>query len=263
MKKLGILGTGKMGGTILDALLASCKYLPEEIAFYTPNLSHREKYQGLGLSLADNEEELFKSAEILLIAIKPQIFFDVLASARSIDFSGRCVISIAAGISLKLLGEFFPNAVLVRAMPNTPALIRQAATTMCYTRKGSLTDQAKSIFLTIGTVEEIEEEFMDYSIPLNGSMPAYLYLFAKSFIDKAVELKMDEKTAKRLCCQAILGSANMILSTEESIDTLIKNVCSPQGTTEAGLKELYQSGFREAIEKCFTACAERSRQLGK
>ncbi len=263
MKRLGILGVGKMGGSILEGIMENQKYFASEILFYTPNLDHQIKYRKLGLTLAHNEKELFQESEVILLAIKPQLFKEILTQAISIDFTNRCVISIAAGISIGFIADYFKNAVVVRAMPNTPTLIHQAMTTICTNQKNELYTAAKDIFRSIGSVEEIEEWQMDESVPLNGSMPAYLYLFAKSFIDQGIQAGIEPQVAKRLCCHAIIGSANLILSSEESIDTLIQNVCSKKGTTIEGLEELYKSGFPEAIEKCYTACVRRSKELSQ
>ena len=104
---------------------------------------------------------------------------------------------------------------------------------------------------------------MDATLPLNGSMPAYLYLFAKSFIDIAVKNGVDYETAKKLTAESIISSSKMILSSPDSIDTLINNVCSKGGTTIAGLYELYDNNFKEAVEKCYDACYRRSIELAK
>lgn len=120
---------------------------------------------------------------------------------------------------------------------------------------------AINILNSIGKCYEIEEKYMDATILLNGSMPAYLELFAKAFIDKAIKDGIDYDIAKQLVCESIITSANLILKSDEDIDTLIKNVCSKGGTTLAGLDRLYDYKFEEAIYECSEACKNRSKEL--
>ena len=109
----------------------------------------------------------------------------------------------------------------------------------------------------------ITEDLMDASLPLNGSMPAYLYFFAKCFIEMGAKNGIDYETAKNLTAESIIASARMIVESPDSIDTLINNVCSKGGTTIAGLYELYDNNFEEAIKKCYDACVNRSIELSK
>lgn len=263
MKKLGILGIGKMGSSILKGIMTSGIYAKEDILLYTPNMNHQRTYSAMGYSFAKEERDLFAECAILLLAIKPQLFPVVLSKAQGMDFKDRCVISIAAGKSISSIEAYFKNAVVIRAMPNTPALIQQAMTTLCYNQYSAYVLEAKKIFSSIGKVEEIKEEEMNATVPLNGSMPAYLYLFAKAFIEAGVRRGIDEGVCRRLCCNAIKGSAEMLLTSDEEIGTLIENVCSKGGTTIAGLERLYEKDFTEAIFECYTACVKRAEELSE
>lgn len=263
MKKLGILGIGKMGSCILKGITASGIYAKEDILLYTPNKEHTQAYSALGYSFAAGERELFSACEILLLAIKPQLFPTVLSKAQDMNFQDRCVISVAAGKSISSIEKYFKNATVIRAMPNTPALIQKATTTFCYNREGAFVIEAKKIFSSIGEIEEIKEYEMNATVPLNGSMPAYLYLFAKGFIEAGVSRGIEESVCRRLCCNAIKGSADMLLSTKEDIEVLIENVCSKGGTTVAGLERLYEKDFQQAISECYEACAKRAEELNE
>ncbi len=263
MYKVGILGVGKMGSCILEGMVKANLYTPVEILIYTPNEEHQKKYKTLGYNIASNEIEVFTNATIIILAIKPQKFSEVLIPAKNYNFSNQCIISIAAGISIKTIETYFKAATIVRAMPNTPALIQQGATTICYNHKNDYSLFAKKIFSSIGVVEEIEESQMDITLPLNGSMPAYIYLFAKSFIEYAVSKGIPLEVSKNLCCNTIIGSSQMILSSKDSLDILIQNVCSKGGTTIEGLNELYKNNFIDSIEKCYDACVKRAKELNK
>ena len=263
MFKLGILGVGKMGSAILEGVIKKDVYSVFDVMLYTPDVEIQNKYKSEGFVIADNELDLFSNCKTILIAIKPQMFPEVLSHAANLDFTNKCVISIAAGQSISTVESYFKNATVVRVMPNTPALIACASTALCYNRYNDLVDKAKEVFKSIGEVEEITEDQMNESLPLNGSMPAYLYLFAKVFIENGVKLGIDYEISKRLCCNAIIGSAKMIIESSDDIDTLINNVCSKGGTTIAGLNELYDNNFIEAIDKCYEACVNRAIELNQ
>lgn len=263
MFKLGILGVGKMGSAILEGVIKKEVYSIFDVMLYTPEIEIQNKYKNEGFVIANDEYDLFSNCQTILIAIKPQMFPTVLVNAINLDFTNKCVISIAAGQTISTVESYFKNATVVRVMPNTPALIASASTALCYNRYNELVDKAKEVFCSIGAVEEITEEQMNESLPLNGSMPAYLYLFAKTFIENAVNLGIDYEVSKRLCCNAIIGSAKMILESSDDIDTLINNVCSKGGTTIAGLNELYNNDFKDAIDKCYSACVNRAIELNQ
>ena len=265
MYKFAILGVGKMGSSILNGILEAKIYDKKDILL---NLYSKEEieYYGnkLGFNYVTDPKLLFESAELTLLSIKPQVFPEIEEIAKSIDFNKRGIISIAAGITLDYLHSLFKNADIVRIMPNTPALIKKAVATITSKNKDSkFYDIAFKIFNSIGKCYEIDESQMDATIPLNGSMPAYLELFAKAFIDKALKDGIDYEVAKGLVCESIISSAELILKSDEPIETLIKNVCSKGGTTLAGLDRLYDYKFEEAIYECSEACKYRSKELKK
>ena len=264
MYKFGILGVGKMGGAILDGVVSSGIYDKKDILLYSPSENTQTNYKNKGFSFALNEKDLFKNSEIILISIKPQLFDEVLSKAIDLDFNNKCILSIAAGKSLKTISSYFKNATIVRAMPNLPASIKEGAITVCFNEDNKLKDEAIKILSSIGIVRTIKEEEMDDTLALNGSMPAYAYLFAKAFIDYATKKGIDFDVARDLTCEAIKGSMDMILANKETpIQTLIDNVCSKGGTTIAGLNKLYDNEFEKAIYECSEACSNRSKELGK
>ena len=260
--KLGILGVGKMGGSILDGVIKSKIYDVNDIIIYTPNEAHREKYSKIGINLAGNEADLFTKSKIIILAIKPQMYDEVLKNAKSLDFKDKCITSLAPGKGIDYLKNIFPGATIVRAMPNTQALIGMATTTLYPSDQNELYVEVKKIFDSIGTSFTLDNENqIDECLPLNGSMPAYLYYFAKLFILNAEKYNISKDLALKLCCNTIISSAKMILESNDSIDTLIDNVCSKKGTTIEGLDALKNNNFDEAISKCYCACVNRAREL--
>ena len=186
---------------------------------------------------------------------------------KSISFNNNelLVISIVAGKTVEDLKDIFGDVKIVRVMPNTPCLINEGSTAL--SRSSNVTDyefnEVKKIFLSIGVALEIPDSLMNEIIPVNGSMPAFLYYFAKCFIDKAVKDGIDYETAKALCVQGIIGSAKMIEKSDKSIDELIKDVCSPKGATLEGLKVFDKYNTKDIIEEVSSATINRAYELSK
>lgn len=261
MFKLGFLGLGKMGSAILDGVLKVRIYKNYMVDFYAPSKDTQEKYKSIGLTLAKDERDLFVSSSIIILAVKPQKYDEVFAKLDGIDFSNKIIISLAPGKSISCLKNAFKNARIVRAMPNTAASINKAVTTIAYENNEEI-KEVYEIFACIGSCVIVKEERqIDELIPVNGSMPAYLFEFIKAFIECACEYGIDEETAKKLVVETIMGSCELLLSSKENIDILIDNVCSKGGTTIAGLDELRNNNFRESIKACYKACIEKASTL--
>ena len=263
--KFGILGVGKMGSSILRGIIASGVFKKEDILLNLYTDEEVKTYGDEGFTYVKNDpKRVFELCDLTLLSVKPQVFPEVAKIADELDFNGKGIMSIMAGITISSIEVHFKNAKIIRVMPNTPALIKKAVATVCSKDINSIYyNQVFDILSSIGVAYPIDESKMDESLALNGSMPAYLELFAKAFIDQAVKDGIDYETAKKLTCQSIISSASLILKSDESIDQLITNVCSKGGTTIAGLEKLYEYKFEEAIYECSKACANRSRELSK
>lgn len=259
--KLGVLGLGNMGGSILNGIINSSLYNKEDIYIYDIDNTKALKFKGINVSL--NEKDLIENVEMLIVAVKPQMI-NVL---KNIKFNNEelTIISIVAGKTVNDLKEIFGDVKIIRVMPNTPALINEGSTAISKTADVSdeIFNKAKKIFSLIGIVEEISDELMNEIIPVNGSMPAFLYYFAKAFIDKAVTDGIDYEVAKRLCVQGIIGSAKMISETRKPIDELIKDVCSPKGATLEGLKVLEDNNVDQILKEASIATIKRAYELSK
>ena len=259
--KLGMLGLGKMGGSILSGVVNSKLYSKNDIILFDTNESIKNNLVLQGFTFSNNEQDLFEKSECVIIAIKPQMF-NVLETLdlKKLDL---VVISIAAGKTINDLKKIFGNQKFVRVMPNTPALIQNGATAVarCDMVDDETFKKVKNIFKAVGTVEEISEDKMNEIIPVNGSMPAYLYYFVEAFLEEAVSLGLDYEVSKKLACEAIIGSCNMILKSNKTTNELIKDVCSPGGATLAGLKVLEDEKFKEIIKEAYKKCVERAYEL--
>ena len=258
--QLGILGLGKMGSSILSGIIKSKIYQKEEVLLFDVNDELKKKYGDLGYKFSDSEQSLIDNVEMLILAIKPQMF-KVLNNLKINN--DLVVISIAAGKTIKDLEEIFGKQQFIRVMPNTPSLISHGATAI--TKSANVLEEtfnkAKNIFESIGVVEEIDESLMNEIIPVNGSMPAFLYYFVEAYIDDATSCGIPYESAKRLACEAVIGSAKMILETGKPIEELINDVCSPGGATLEGLRVLKENNFQEIIKESNKACIKRAYEL--
>ena len=260
MIDIGFLGLGKMGSALLQGILKNKVFDARAIAFYAPSPETKAKGKSLGLALATNEIALFDVARIIVLAIKPQKYDEVFALLKGLDFEGKTIVSLAPGKSIRSLKAVFPGARIVRAMPNTPALIGQGVTTIAF--DGEPIPEILSVFASIGTYAVVEEKQIDEAIPLNGSMPAYLFSFVKAFVDCGVSHGFSEQQARELALRSVIGSCELALNSPLDFDGLISQVCSKGGSTLAGLEQLNEKGFIEAIEACYEACVSRSKELG-
>ena len=258
--QLGILGLGKMGSSILSGIIKSKIYQKEEVLLFDVNDELKKKYGDLGYKFSDSEQALIDNVEMLILAIKPQMF-KVLNNLKINN--DLVVISIAAGKTINDLEEIFGKQQFIRVMPNTPSLISHGATAI--TKSNNVLEEtfnkAKNIFESIGVVEEIDESLMNEIIPVNGSMPAFLYYFVEAYIDDATSCGIPYESAKRLACEAVIGSAKMILETGKPIKELINDVCSPGGATLEGLRVLKENNFQEIIKESNKACIKRAYEL--
>ena len=264
MSLVGILGVGKMGSAILNGLVDGNLYKKSDILLHIHNEKKREEYKNNGYNVTGDVNLLFKNARILILAIKPQMFDEVLKDAINYDFTNRCIISIAAGLSIEYISKFFKNGYIVRTMPNTPAQIGMGVSTICaHDEKNPFFNEAHDIFSSFGICLPIKEEQMDSALVLNGSMPAYLFYFAKCFIDYGIESGLDPLVCKKLTLETFISSANLALKSDETLDKLIDNVCSKGGTTIAGLDMLKENSLDKAVLSCAKACENRSKELSK
>ena len=259
MYKLGIIGLGKMGFSILNGITKSNIYNKEDIILYDKFPINNSNYK-----IANDINEVLSNSEIIFLAIKPQNLVDIKEDALKYNYNNKCIISILAGIAINKLEAIFKDATIVRAMPNTPALIGMGvATVSTNNNESNYYNDAIKIFSSIGKAYKVLEDDIDKLLPLNGSMPAYIYYYAKGFIEEAVKMGIDYEIAKEICCESMISSCNLVLNSKDDINTLINNVCSKGGTTIAGLDKLIDNGIDKSISECYMACFNRSKELGK
>jgi len=263
-----VVGGGRMGEALVAGLLASGWAAPDQVVVAEQLDQRRSELLGPG-GLASRHAGLTVVAEPVaadgaVIAVKPG---DVEPACRAVAATGvGRVLSIAAGVPLARLEEWLGGdaVAVVRAMPNTPALVGAGAAAIAAGRRAGAADMAwaESILQAVGTVARVPESLLDAVTGLSGSGPAYVFLVAEALIEAGVLVGLPRPVSRELAVQTLLGSARLLAESGESAESLRAAVTSPGGTTAAGLRALEAGGVRSAILDAVVAATDRSRQLG-
>lgn len=266
MKSIGFIGMGNMGSAMLNGMLKV--FETEEIVFSRKNAEKGKAFATeKGVEYASDNKTCAAMAKYLILAVKPQFFPGVLEEIKTEIREEQIIISIAAGVTIadikKSLGE---KARIVRAMPNTPALLGEGMTGVCFDEsvysEGEM-QVIRKIFESFGKMQIISENLMNAVICVSGSSPAYVYMFIEALADGAVKYGLPRQAAYEMAAQTVLGAAKMVLETGEHPSVLKDKVCSPGGTTIAGVAALEEYGFRNAVLKACDKCYEKADSMSK
>ncbi len=259
--KIGFIGVGNMG----YAMLRGASTVFNDVFMYTDvnreRLEFVKKETGLNYSLSN--QEVVDNSDIIIMAIKPQYMAEVLMNL-SIDIP-KIVISIAPGLTIDYVNAHISgNPKIVRAMPNTPALVGEGMSAITFGNM-EFTDKEQEeiikIFDSFGKTVILSEKLIDVSIPVSGSSPAYVYMFIEAMADAGVLHGLSRKQSYEMAAQSVLGAAKMVLETKEHPGVLKDAVCSPGGTTIEAVKVLEKEGMRSAIIEAMDACYNKSQKM--
>lgn len=264
-ERIAFIGGGNMATALVRGLLAAGRrpatlVVAEPVASRRASLKRRFRVQTTAMNA-----EAAREADVLVIAVKPQVIDQVLADLAPTLTPKQFVISIAAGVRIDRIERVLGGAVrIVRAMPNTPCLVSRGATVLCGGKEARRSDLAvaRTIFSAVGQAHVIEDErLMDAVTALSGSGPAYVYRFAEALIEAGSRCGLPAALTNALAYQTIAGAADMLLQTGESPAALRAAVSSPGGTTLAGLAVMDAAGFGAAVIAGVEAAMRRSREL--
>jgi pyrroline-5-carboxylate reductase len=255
-----------MGGAIIGGIISNKILNPSEILVSDINRDGlntvNEKY---GVSITSDNKEAAKKADILFLAVKPNVLYKVIDEIKDVINENTLIVSIVAGQSIeKIAAAFNRDIKLIRVMPNTPALVGEGMAAL--SPNANVTeDETKNIlniFQSFGKAEIVPEYLMDTVTAVSGSSPAYVFMFIEAMADAAVMGGMPRNQAYTFAAQSVLGSAKMVLETGKHPGELKDMVCSPAGTTIDAVGVLEEEGFRSGVIKAMTACIEKSKKLG-
>ncbi len=264
VEKIGFVGGGNMAEALIKGLLAAA--FPAERLLVSEPAAARRTYlaERYGLSVVEDNADVVRRCDLVVLAVKPQLAPEVLVRIASVFDESKLLVSILAGVSTRTVEEHFDgHPRVVRAMPNTPALVGQGATAVCAGRfSGADLLTVRHLFETVGSVQVVDESLMDAVTGLSGSGPAYVFTVIEALADGGVREGLPRETAAALAVQTVLGAAALVQQSAEHTAVLRDRVCSPGGTTIAGVKALEQGGVRVALMNAVEAATKRSRELG-
>lgn len=257
-----------MGRSLLNGLINNGFLRENLIAVEVDEDKRQQLKQEFGINVAGKMRGVVALADIVILAVKPQTMKDAVTALMSELSSCRpLLISIAAGVSLDSLAMWSaPDFAIIRAMPNTPALVNQAATAICTNSRVSETQVnfATGILSAVGKVVKVQDENMiDVVTALSGSGPAYFFYLLEIMEKTAIKLGLDADSARQLSQQTAFGAASMALQSRLEPEELRKQVTSPGGTTEAALKVMSKHNFAEVLGEAMTAAMQRSKELSQ
>lgn len=264
-KKLAVLGAGNMGCAICDGILKSAYIEPSDIILVRRNIDKISSYGDLGCCVCSDLIYAVKNADIILLAVKPHMLFDVLDEI-SPYCNGKLVVSIAAGTKISTIKAKLPECKIVRAMPNTPLTVGAGVTEIC--RDSDVSDCdfecAKGLFKGAGVVFECREEELNALTALTSSAVAYFALVEKAMRDWALEnglCEYDSQTVCDLVSKTAYGTSKLLFDNKISPESLIKAVASPRGTTEKALLVFEEKDLCGVFSQAMDACLKRAEEL--
>lgn len=261
--KYAFIGAGKMASAIIQGLLRAKICESSEITAACPE---PEMLQSLSdatsVRVVSSNAEAAVAAPVAILCVKPQECAAALKQAGG-GLDGKLLVSIAAGLDISALQSMSPGSRIIRAMPNTAAMVGRSATAFACSKSATHADveQAESIFGSIGEVYRVEEKLLDAVTGLSGSGPAYVFLMIEALIDGGVSSGLPAELAKQLAVQTVLGAAELAKETSEHPAILRAMVTSPAGTTAEALGVLEDRGVRGAFVSAVRAAVRRSREL--
>jgi pyrroline-5-carboxylate reductase len=264
---IGFLGTGNMAEALIKGLTAAGLVEAKQVWGSDPRRERAaEMAERYGIHTTTHNEDVVRHAEIVILSVAPPPLLQVCDEIAPHLKPGALVISIAAGMPLAALERRLPERTRIgRTMPNTPALVGAGATAISGGAHATADDLeiARHIFDAVGKTITVDEEQLDAVTGLSGSGPAYVFLIIEALSDAGVKMGLSRYNALALSAQTVLGSAKLLLETNEHPGRLKDMVTSPGGTAIAGLHTLEAGGLRTTLINAVEAATRRSRELGE
>ncbi|MCD8357343.1 MAG: pyrroline-5-carboxylate reductase [Clostridia bacterium] len=267
-ENITFIGAGNMAKAMIGGIVTSGLAAPAQVTASNPSAARLDALkEEFGIHTIQNDNAAAAAqADIVVLSVKPYLYEAVIAEIKDVVKPETIVIMIAAGQTISANEARFAKSVkLARVMPNTPALVGEAMSAVCFNTE--MTDTDKEIVMNIvssfGKAEMVSETMMDTVTGVSGSSPAYVYMFIEAMADAAVLHGMPRAQAYTFAAQSVLGSAKMVLDTGMHPGALKDNVCSPGGTTIEAVAALESSGLRAAVIDAIDVCVKKSQEMSK
>ncbi len=263
--KIGFIGCGNMASAMMGGIVKNQICSPKEITVHDLLPAAAERVQGAyGVVPASSNQAVVEQSQIIVLAVKPQFYEDVIREIAPSVQEDQIIVTIAPGKTLAWLAETFGKDLpIVRTMPNTPAMVGEGITAVCPNENVApeMLDNVLEMLGGFGKAEVIPERLMDAVVAVSGSSPAYIFMLIEAMADAAVAEGMPRQQAYTFASQAVLGSAKMVLETGKHPGELKDMVCSPAGTTIEAVQVLEETGFRSSVMQAMRTCAKKSRSM--
>ena len=265
MKKIGFIGAGNMGGAILGGIVNSGIIDNEHVIASAKSDKTLERIKNeYKVNLTKDSKEVARFADLIVVAVKPNIYDEVLEEIKDEIDKEKIVITIAAGKTIesvqRIIGD---DKKIIRTMPNTPALVGEGMTSISPNKNISEDELifVKGLFDSLGKSEIVDEDLIHAVIGASGSSTAYAFMFIEAIADGAVLAGMKRADAYKFAAQGVLGAAKMVLETGKHPGELKDMVCSPAGTTIQAVRVLEEKGMRSAVFEAMMKCLDISRKM--
>lgn len=266
-KNIGFIGCGNMAQAMITGIVSS-KIVFGENVFVSDKDEEKLKYikEKFNVNISKDNKEVAENSDIIILAVKPNKYGEVIQGIKDHVKKDVIIVVIGAGITIDYVEESFEKKLkIIRTMPNTPALVGEGMSAICYNELITENDleDVVNIFKSFGKVEIIEEDLMDAIPAISGSSPAYVYMFIEALADGAVLDGVPRDKAYKMAAQSVLGAAKMVLETGEHPGELKDRVCSPAGTTIEAVYSLEKNNFRGTIMEAMRKCTDKTREMSK
>ena len=266
-KNIGLIGCGNMAQAMITGIVSS-KIVFGENVFVSDKDEEKLKYikEKFNVNISKDNKEVAENSDIIILAVKPNKYGEVIQGIKDHVKKDVIIVVIGAGITIDYVEESFEKKLkIIRTMPNTPALVGEGMSAICYNELITENDleDVVNIFKSFGKVEIIEEDLMDAIPAISGSSPAYVYMFIEALADGAVLDGVPRDKAYKMAAQSVLGAAKMVLETGEHPGELKDRVCSPSGTTIEAVYSLEKNNFRGTIMEAMRKCTDKTREMSK
>ncbi len=261
MRTIGVIGTGKMGGLIVRNIVRTGEY---RVVATDIDPEKQQLAKSYGAEVLENNREVAKSSDIIILAVKPKDVPVVLRDVKDL-VEGKLIISIAAAVKLSYMEKIAPNARFIRIMPNILIEVGEAFIALSPGSKASEKDveTVSKIFSSMGEVLKVPEDWMDEITGFSGSGPAYIFILLDALADAGVKIGLPKDLSLKIAARMMLGSAKMVLEGKGKPAELKDIVATPGGTTIAGLYELEKGGLRATLMSAVEAAVRRAKELSK
>ncbi|MEI6856324.1 pyrroline-5-carboxylate reductase [Psychrilyobacter sp.] len=267
MKKIGFIGCGNMSQAMIGGIVKAEIFQGKNILVSDLNKKSLETVANkYGVTTTIDNLEVAKGSDILVLAVKPNLYNVVISQIKDTVKSDVIIVTIAAGKSIESTETTFGKSIkVVRVMPNTPALVGEGMSSMTPNKliETQELEEVIRVFESFGSTEVVEEKLMDVVTSVSGSAPAYVYMFIEAMADGAVLDGMPRDKAYKMAAQTVLGAAKMVIETGMHPGQLKDMVCSPGGTTIEAVTVLEEKGFRNAVIAAMRRCTEKSKEMSK